>query len=74
MLDRLTRDRIETEEIAIERQNAESLAEAHKRLHTGTQHFLVRTLLAFIADGFVTEKFGLRISSLHFTQQAVQGR
>ena len=72
--DRLAGDRIESEEVAIERENAHGSAELHKRLHTRAENRLADCCGTIGASGFVTEKLNLREGSLHFTQQTQERR
>ncbi len=74
VLDGLTGNGVESEEVAVEGDDAESLAPADEGLGGGTEDFVVGGLLAGAVDGFVAEELRLWQSGLHLAQQTLQSR
>ena len=72
--DWLTSDRVQTEEIAVECQDAHRGAELHERLHTCAQHGFRSGSAAIGPCGFVLEQLSLRESGLHLAKQAQVSR
>ena len=72
--DRFACNWINTQEVAVQREDTHRGAELHEGLNACTEHFLVRCGLAFAACSFVLKELHLWVSGLQFTKKAKIGR